>query len=319
MENLTLTPLAAAMKKTPILMTPKAMATTTPSGNGWFSINAAAAGTAEIYIYDEIGGWGISARQFATELKALGDIHNITLRIHSPGGDVFEGMAIYNLLDQHPARITVHIDGLAASMASVIAMAGDTVLIPENAMMMIHKPWSIAGGDANDLRQHANLLDQVEKTLSSAYTKKTGKSDDEIAAMLAVETWLTGAEAVEHGFADSVIEKLHAAACFNSNRTKDFDNMPKQLTNLMTPRAQVTPPAAPAPSTPEPTAPNNNPAPAVVDNGVAAIQARNNQIRDLFANFGGRHAETMNAALADVSMTFEQVKDSLLAELGRDT
>nr|WP_284694871.1 ClpP-like prohead protease/major capsid protein fusion protein [Photobacterium galatheae] len=298
-------------------MVPRAMAsaaTAQPVMNSWFEIKASGNQAADIWIYDEIGGWGITARQFANDLKALGDIRNISLHIHSPGGDVFEGMAIYNLLDQHPAQITVKIDGLAASMASVIAMVGDEVQIPENAMLMIHKPWGIQGGDANDMRRYAELLDKVESTLISAYTKKTGKTSEEIAALLHEETWLSGAEAVDSGFADSLVSPLHAAACFNSNRMKDFEKMPDTLKNLMNPRSQA--PQVPV-SQPEPTqtpAPENN-----SHDFLANIQARNTSIRNLFASFGNKHMELMNDCLADVSLSEEQVKDKLLEALGKGT
>lgn len=134
--------------------------------NHWYTIKALGVrGAAEISIYEEIGGFGITAKKFAEDLKALGDVSHIDLRIHSPGGDVFEGIAIYNLLRNHPAEITVYIDGVAASMASVVAMAGDRVVMPENAMMMIHKPWGISGGNAGDMRDYADLLDKVETVL----------------------------------------------------------------------------------------------------------------------------------------------------------
>lgn len=308
------------------MMMPMASASQTPTmNNHWYSIKASANQSAEIWIYDEIGGWGISARQFANELKALGDIRQITLRIHSPGGDVFEGMAIYNLLSQHPAQITVKIDGLAASMGSVIAMVGDEIQIPENAMIMVHKPWGIQGGDAADMRRYAELLDKVEGALISAYTKKTGKSDDEITQLLENETWMGGAEAVAAGFADTLLSPLEVAACFNSHRLTDFEHMPQSFKSLMQPRSQTTPPAnAPTPApTPSPTPAPAEPAPAnpsasVTDNATI-IQARNNAIKDLFANFGGRHMTLMNDCLMDVSLTVEQVKDKLLAELGRNT
>lgn len=106
----------------------------------WFRMKASGDKAADIYIYDEIGYWGVTARQFAGSLKALGDLDHINLHIHSPGGDVFDGIAIYNLLNSHPASKTVYIDGLAASMASVIAMVGNPIIMPENAMMMIHYP-----------------------------------------------------------------------------------------------------------------------------------------------------------------------------------
>ncbi|MBG6292107.1 Clp protease ClpP, partial [Pseudomonas nitroreducens] len=149
----------------------------------WYSIKALARGVAEILLYDEIGAWGISAQQFARELKALGDLQRIDLRVHSPGGDVFEGTAIYNLLKHHPARVDGYVDGLAASMATVVLMACDTVYIPENGMMMIHKPWGITGGDADDMRRYVDLLDKIEDTMVTAYASKTGKSADEIKAL----------------------------------------------------------------------------------------------------------------------------------------
>lgn len=157
----------------------------------WYTIKASTDdGSATISIYEEIGGWGITAQQFSEDLKALGDIAHINLHIHSPGGDVFDGIAIYNLLNKHPAKITVNIDGLAASMASVIAMAGDRIVMPENALMMIHKPWGISGGNANDMRDYAELLDKVESVLIPAYARKTGKSAESLAAMLDSETWM---------------------------------------------------------------------------------------------------------------------------------
>lgn len=294
-----------------------AQASKNVDSESWYRIVASANNSAEIYIYDEIGGWGVSARQFAMELRALGDVRNIVLHIHSPGGDVFEGMAIYNLLDSHPAYVTVQIDGLAASMASVVAMAGDMVIIPENAMMMVHKPWGIQGGDADDMRRYAELLDKVEDNLVSAYTKKTGKTAEEIKALLEKETWLSGREAVEAGFADSVTEPMQAMACLNSKRLQDFQDMPEKIKNLLNPRGSATPQPEPTPSpAPSPT-PQPEPAPAAA--GVVEIQARNTEIQNLFANFGNRHQDIMISALANPSMSLDQVKDQLLSVMGKDS
>ena len=112
-------------------------------------------------------------------------------------------------------------------MGSVIAMACDTLIMPENAMMMIHRPWGIQGGDADSMRRYAELLDKVEDTLVTAYTTKTGKSADEIKTMLAAETWLTGAEAVEQGFADQLAQPLQMAASLTSKRIEEFEHMPE--------------------------------------------------------------------------------------------
>lgn len=163
---------------------------------------------------------------------------------------MFDGIAIYNLLNNHPATKTVYIDGLAASMASVIAMVGDTVIMPENAMMMIHKPWGIQGGDAEDMRKYADLLDKVENTLIPAYAKKTGKSAEELAAMLAEETWLNGKECVEQGFADKLAEPVKAMATIQSERIKEYENMPKAMKEMLFAPQGNAKPQQPAQTTP---------------------------------------------------------------------
>lgn len=298
----------------------EAMTDETKPRDSWYSLRALSKGVAEILLYDEIGMWGITAQEFARELKALGDLSLINLRIHSPGGDVFEGMAIYNLLKSHPARVEVHIDGLAASMASVIAMAGDTINMPENAMMMIHKPWGIQGGDADDMRRYADLLDKVEGTLINAYVSKTGKSEDEIKGLLKDETWMTGREAVEAGFADQLTEPLAAAAQLTSKRMKEFAHMPEALKTLMQPRAST--PAAAAP-TQSPAAPASQPAApdeaAVRAQINAAENTRRDGIRAVFQPFAASHGEMLNEVLLDSSVTVEQAQAKLLASLASGT
>lgn len=282
----------------------------------WFRMKASGEKSADIYIYEEIGYCGVTARQFASSLKALGDIDHINLRIHSPGGDVFEGIAIYNLLNSHPASKTVYIDGLAASMASVIAMVGNPVIMPENAMMMIHKPWGITGGDANDMRDYADLLDKVEGVLIPSYAKKTGKTPEELAVMLGEETWLTAQECVEHGFADQLLPSMQAMARINSKRIEEFDSMPASLKNMIiTPKATVT----------QPVAPTNPIAPAATldDNAIRAQEResqkqRINGIKDLFSMFGGRYQELQSACVEDIDCTLEQSREKLLALMGRD-
>ncbi len=280
----------------------------------WFSIKAGANDTAEISIYDEIGGWGISAKAFAKQLKDLGNVKKINLHIHSPGGSVFDGMAIFNLLNNHTAKKIVYIDGLAASMASVIAMVGDVVIMPENAMMMIHKPWGIQGGDAEDMRKYADLLDKIEETLISAYTKKTGKSAEELAEMLAEETWLSGQECVEHGFADQLAEPVKAMAKIKSQRMKEFSNMPEAIKNMLfSPKAQTTEPKTDKTTT----QPENN----VVDNSTeikAQAAKRIADIKAVFAPFAG-HQDLLIECLSDLNITAEQAKDKLLAKLGANT
>lgn len=287
----------------------------------WFRMKASGDKTADIYIYDEIGYWGVTARQFASSMKALGDLDHINLHIHSPGGDVFDGIAIYNLLNSHSASKTVYIDGLAASMASVIAMVGNPIIMPENAMMMIHKPWGITGGDANNMRDYADLLDKVEAVLIPSYAKKTGKSSDELALLLGEETWMTAQECLEHGFADQISTAVQAMARINSKRIEEFDAMPNALKNMITkPKATTQAPANPQPA-PTPAA---VPVPAALDENtirnqvIAAQKQRVTGIKDLFAMFGGRHLELQASCIEDIDCTVDQAKDKLLVMLGKD-
>lgn len=288
--------------------------------NSWFRMQAKANSAADIYIYDEIGYWGITAKQFVKDLQALGDITQINLHINSPGGDVFDGIAIFNALKNHGASITVHIDGLAASMASVIAMVGNPVIMPENTMMMIHKPWGFAGGDANDMRDYADLLDKVENVLIPAYVAKTGKSAEEVAAMLDDETWMDGKECLALGFADQVTPSLQAMACIHSKRIEDFEKMPNSIRNLITPpRNSTTPVPQPAPQ-PAPTAPENSVDAAAIRAQVVAEQkARVTDINNLFAMFGGKHQDLQASCIADIDCTVSAAKDKLLEMLGKGT
>lgn len=186
----------------------------------WYSISNKSDTLAEISIYEEIGLWGVTAKQFITDLKAVGD-RKLKLRINSPGGDVFQGLAIYNRLREHKAGVEVVIDGIAASMASVIAMAGTTVSIAENALIMIHNPSTIAAGDAADMRDAAELLDKVRDSIVTAYERKTQLGTAKLVAMLDAETWLSAAEAKTLGFVDTVTDPLKVAANFDMRRFRN--------------------------------------------------------------------------------------------------
>ncbi len=155
----------------------------------------------------------VTPTQFREDLKALGDITELHVRINSYGGHVSAGAAIYATLKQHPANVIVHIDGFALSAASVVAMAGDTVIMPGNAMMMIHNPATISWGDANALRKEADALDKMRDAMIAVYADKTGLEHDVLAKYLDEETWLNADEAVELGFADVVEAPLMAVAC----------------------------------------------------------------------------------------------------------
>jgi ATP-dependent Clp protease, protease subunit len=180
-----------------------------------YRISARANAEADILIYEDIGeGWfgGVSAKQFAGDLKSLGKIETINLRLNSAGGDVFTGLAIYRQLVEHPARVVTHIDGLAASIASVIAMAGAEIRIAEAGFLMIHDAWGMAIGSAADLRQTADLLDITTGSIADVYTARTGQDAARVRQWMADETWFTAAEAVTEGFASAVAENKRLAA-----------------------------------------------------------------------------------------------------------
>jgi ATP-dependent Clp protease, protease subunit len=197
----------------------------------WYEFRAQAKSAAEIVIYDEIGAFGIPAKAFIDELKALGPVAELTLRINSPGGSVFDGVAIYNALERHSATITVWIDGLAASIASMIAMAGDEVVMPENAMLVLHDPSGMVVGTAADMRATADALDKMKAGMIAAYRAKSRRDDAEILALMAAETWLSAEEAVALGLADRVEQPVRMAAHFDLSR---FHNPPPQLAALAT-------------------------------------------------------------------------------------
>lgn len=184
-----------------------------PSG---YKVVARGADAAEIYLYGVIGGdWfgeGVTAKQVADDLKALGKVKNIDVRINSEGGSVFEGKAIYSLLNSHGANIAVHVDGLAASAASFIAMVGRSITMAEGAFMMIHDAWGVQVGTAADMRRYADLLETVNETIIDVYAARTKQEKSAIRKWMAAETWFTAEEALENKFADSVTENLKVAA-----------------------------------------------------------------------------------------------------------
>jgi ATP-dependent Clp endopeptidase proteolytic subunit ClpP len=167
--------------------------------------------SADILLYDEIGesmwGGGISAKAFSDELKKLpNSIKQINLRINSPGGSVFDGMAIYQRLKEHPAKVTAYVDGISASIASVIMMAADEIVMGDGALVMIHKPLTGIYGNANELEKTIDILDKIENQMVSIYAKRTGASRIEISKMLSEETWFNSVEAVDFKLADKTFE-----------------------------------------------------------------------------------------------------------------
>jgi ATP-dependent protease ClpP protease subunit len=188
-----------------------------------YALVGSAGGPATLYIYGEIGESGVTAARVAADIEALGPVEKLTVRVSSYGGDAMEGVAINSLLRSLPYDVEVVIDGIAASAASVIAVAGRRVLMPRTALMMIHDPWAVALGDAEDMRRQAEVLEKVKSALAAAYLAKSPEIDrDRLDALLAEETWLTAEEAVDLGLADEIVEpdtdrKAPANSAFSDN------------------------------------------------------------------------------------------------------
>ncbi len=162
-----------------------------------------------LFLYDIIGKdffGGISAGDVADMLAKMEDAKQIHVRINSDGGAVSDGMAIYSQLTQHAADILVSVDGFAASIASVIAMAGDTIQVTPQSMLMIHDPWAMVAGNAADMRAQADILDKVAGQIAETYSTRTGVKLNKVREMMAAETWMTGGEAVDMKFADKLVD-----------------------------------------------------------------------------------------------------------------
>jgi ATP-dependent Clp protease protease subunit len=188
---------------------------------------------AELLLYGDISertwfGDEVTPKQFKADLDALGDIAELDIYINSGGGDVFAGFAIYNMLKRHAAKKTVYVDGLAASIASVIAMAGDKIIMPENAMLMIHNAWANVRGNKAKLRKIADEMEKMDGLLADTYMSRSGKGKDDIVALMDAETWFTAAEAVEAGLADEIEASKKLAASVNG----DFLNLNGQKFDL---------------------------------------------------------------------------------------
>jgi ATP-dependent protease ClpP protease subunit len=194
-----------------------------PVAKYWQIMRKSADSTPEILFYGEIsqqGSWwgdDITPKAFADDIAKLGSVSHIKVRINSPGGDLFAANAIYNILKNHPAKITTYVDGLAASAASVVYMSGDERIIPRNGMIMIHNPSTVAWGDARDFRKVADTLDTARETIIAVYEQATGLDRAKIISLLNSETWITAKDAVDMGFAGKIDEQLAIAACIKDH------------------------------------------------------------------------------------------------------
>jgi ATP-dependent Clp protease protease subunit len=202
-------------------------------------VRAAADGESDntISILDVIGadwfGEGVTAKRIAGALRAIGE-RDVTVNVNSPGGDYFEGLAIYNMLREHKGKVTVKVLGLAASAASVIAMAGDEVRIARAGFFMIHNTWVIAMGDRNALREVADWLEPFDRAAADIYAARTGLKESEIAKMLDRETWIPGSQAVEDGFADELLASDEVASgASNSAAARPRESVMREIEHLL--------------------------------------------------------------------------------------
>lgn len=303
------------------------------------------AASAEILIYGDIGeSWwseSVSAGQFVRELQAL-DVEAITVRINSIGGSVPDGIAIHNAMKRHRAQITTIVDGMALSIASLIALAGDTVQMAENATYMVHAPWTYAAGNAVELREVADQLDTWSAAMSTSYASKSGKPQAEMLALITdgKDHWYTAEEAKAAGFIDTVVSAAPVAAMASADLSH-FRDVPEHVrAQLAAARSQSTVtrshPAAAAATNPEQSMPEKNPAAnptaatqpdqaaAIAAATAAGVQAEATRRADITAAY-----EKFNAAdrpevaallakcLADTAVTAAAAKDQLLTVLGR--
>lgn len=292
----------------------------------WYSIRARGARAAEVFIYGDIGeSWwaeSVTAAEFVKEIAAL-DVDELTVRINSYGGSVTDGIAMYNALKRHKATVTVSIDGIAASIASLVAMAGDTVEMAENALLMIHAPWGGAYGNAAYLREFADVLDKHAQAMSSSYATKTGRDQAEMLALLTdgEDHWYTASEAQDEKFVDVVSEAIPIAAHMDLSRFRSLPAAAAAFTLKKDP--SMTKPiegsAKPEPkATPEPT-----PQPDVAEieaRALARDKERRTEIAARFESFAGREgvAELLAECQNDTGCTIDAARAKLLAHLAKD-
>ena len=295
------------MKQYPLRIFNKAGDPPAPQSKHWYSLKAsgeAEARSIEVYVYGEIGTWGITANQFVRDLAAIDDgVSPIVVAFNSVGGDLFDGLAIHNALSRLGERCTGRVDALAASAASVAVCGAHKVVIASNAMLMIHNPWTYAAGDAEDLRKVATALDQAMEAIIAAYKAKAPNIDEvELRRMVNAETWLTASEAVALGLADSVGEGVTVKACLGQGGAlQRYQHAPQALLAQLDAPPEPTPEPTPEPIPPEPEKP------PIVDSAKLALlitQSCNtagisNLIESLISSTKLADEATVNAALTN--------------------
>lgn len=294
----------------------------------WFAMKADEDKSAEIVIYDEIGKslWGedtVSAKQFLADLNGLGDVDTIALRINSPGGDVFDGVAIHNALKNNKATVIAHIDGIAASAASFIAMAADKIVMPSNSFMLIHGAAGFAMGGADEMRALADDLDRIDKSLTATYAARAKITPAKVQALMKEDRLMDADEAHKFGFADEITEPVKMAAKFSLRLLPKAaaakfaavagsdDQEPAEMPEGSPPR----PPASPSPEASEPPARPGDSAQLIElktakQTGAAEHKAYVDQITDLCAL--ARMPERVGAYVR-AEIPVDQVRKELLA------
>lgn len=273
----------------------------------WYKIAAAAEGEAgakviEVYVYGEIGAWGITANQFIQDLKAVDDgVSEVVVAFNTNGGDLFEGLAIHNALSRLGERCTGRVDALAASAGSVAVCGAHRVVMASNAMLMIHNPYTWVGGDAEDLRRVADVLDQALEAMIAAYKAKAPNIDDaELRRLVDAETWLTAQEALDLGLADEIGNGIKVQACLGQGATlARYRNTPQALLDqLQASQAEPETPSEPAPVD-EPPAPStaNSTALALMITQACAKAGISNLVESLIASTKLADEATVQAAL----------------------
>ncbi|MBN3779196.1 Clp protease ClpP [Burkholderia sp. Ac-20345] len=231
----------------------------------WWDIraqaNAAGGSEVEIRIYGDIGFWGTDADLFVAKLDEVASTAtSIVVAINSMGGDVFDAFAIYNAVRRYAGKVTGRVDGVAASAASLILMACDTIEMPSNARLMIHNPHTVAAGESGDLRKLADLLDSMSDSMMAAYVERSGRTEEEVRAIMDAETWLTAAQAKEQGFCDAIVDPIRIAAYAGAARlAARYAAVPAEIVAVLEGDCEVppvNPPADPSPQSPPPVAPD---------------------------------------------------------------
>ena len=189
----------------------------------WYNIKNKSSEVADVYLFNDIGTFGVTAQNFIDEIKEYEDTE-LNIHINSLGGEVFEGMAIYSIIQRRKAKTTVYIEGIAASIASVIALAADEVIMSENSLLMIHNAWGGTQGEAKDMRKQAEILEKITNEIAEVYVKKSGIPYNEVIRMMDEETWLTAEEAVALGLVDSISEPIKVAAKYDVSKYKNITN-----------------------------------------------------------------------------------------------